>query len=262
MRALAQRAYMQDMAVLNDTNALDRTDKTHLARIVFFVFLLTFMLAGRWSSCGLREPVYAGKRLSVWADEVRKLDRLANVVNTNHPAVQAMRAIGTNAIPWLLSELRKPPNGWSQLNPFLEKQTLITYRFPVPADAQKHQLCARCGFWALGEMAEPAVPSLVGLLDRQPEFAPSALAGIGAPALPAIMHLLTNNPPHVAADSRHASGQGNAISGLYVAINLGRISRSEAAYLLPAIQAWEQQTTNAGARYWAHGVLSEFKFER
>ncbi len=33
------------MAVLNDTDALDRTDKTHLARIVLFVFLLTFLLA-------------------------------------------------------------------------------------------------------------------------------------------------------------------------------------------------------------------------
>ncbi len=33
------------MALLNDTDALDRTDKTHLARIVLFVFLLTFMLA-------------------------------------------------------------------------------------------------------------------------------------------------------------------------------------------------------------------------
>ena len=33
------------MAVLNDTTAPDRTSKTHLARIVFFVFLLTFMLA-------------------------------------------------------------------------------------------------------------------------------------------------------------------------------------------------------------------------
>ena len=36
---------MQGMAVLNDTTTLDRTDKTHLARIVFFVFLLTFVLA-------------------------------------------------------------------------------------------------------------------------------------------------------------------------------------------------------------------------
>jgi hypothetical protein len=33
------------MALTHDTTALDRTDKTHLARIVFFVFLLTFMLA-------------------------------------------------------------------------------------------------------------------------------------------------------------------------------------------------------------------------
>ena len=45
MRPLARYAYKQDMAVLNDTTAPDRTGKTHLARIVFFVFLLTFMLA-------------------------------------------------------------------------------------------------------------------------------------------------------------------------------------------------------------------------
>jgi hypothetical protein len=33
------------MAALDDTTAPDRTDNTHLARIVLFVFLLTFMLA-------------------------------------------------------------------------------------------------------------------------------------------------------------------------------------------------------------------------
>jgi hypothetical protein len=42
--------------------------------------------------------VYAGKRLSVWAEEVRNLNRLANIVNTDHPAVQAMRATGTNGL--------------------------------------------------------------------------------------------------------------------------------------------------------------------
>lgn len=45
MRKLGRYAYKQGMALLNDTDALDRTDKTHLARIVLFVFLLTFMLA-------------------------------------------------------------------------------------------------------------------------------------------------------------------------------------------------------------------------
>lgn len=33
------------MTALNDTNTLDRPSKTHLARIVLFMFLLTFMLA-------------------------------------------------------------------------------------------------------------------------------------------------------------------------------------------------------------------------
>ena len=33
------------MALFHETNDLERNDKTHLARIVFFVFLLTFMLA-------------------------------------------------------------------------------------------------------------------------------------------------------------------------------------------------------------------------
>jgi hypothetical protein len=205
--------------------------------------------------------VCSGKRLSVWAEEVRNLNRLANIVNTDHPAVRAMRAIGTNAVPWLLGELKKPPQGWWQLNQILGKQAFIKYRFPVPADANKHQPRARCGFWALGEMAAPAVPTLVGLLDRQPEFAPSALAGIGAPALPAIQHLLTNSPPYLASNLRHASSQGNAIGSLYVAIDLGRISRSEAAHLMPMIQAWAQQETNGLASYWANGVVREFRFE-
>jgi hypothetical protein len=45
LRAPARQAYMQDMAVLNDPSAPDRTEKTHLAHIVFFGLLLTFMLA-------------------------------------------------------------------------------------------------------------------------------------------------------------------------------------------------------------------------
>ncbi len=44
-------------------------------------------------------PVYSGKPLSVWADEVCALNHLSNVINTNHPEVRAVRAIGTNAIP-------------------------------------------------------------------------------------------------------------------------------------------------------------------
>jgi hypothetical protein len=92
--------------------------------------LLIAALAGAiiWLTCGVREPVYSGKRLSVWADEFRTLGRITNFANTNHPQVQAMRAVGTNAIPWLVGELRKPlPLGW-QLNHLLDKQRVIKYR--------------------------------------------------------------------------------------------------------------------------------------
>jgi hypothetical protein len=44
------------------------------------------------------------------------------------------------------------------------------------------------------------------------------------------------------------------MGGLYVAIDLGRISRSEAAYLSPAIRAWYLQKTNSDAAYWARGL--------
>jgi hypothetical protein len=45
LRTLGQSAYKQDMTAFNDTTAPDSTDKTHLARLVLFAFLLTFLLA-------------------------------------------------------------------------------------------------------------------------------------------------------------------------------------------------------------------------
>jgi hypothetical protein len=62
-----------------------------------------------WYAFRQHEPVYQGKRLSAWVDEVAALDHLAEIVNSNSPQVKAVRDIGTNAIPWLVSELGKPP---------------------------------------------------------------------------------------------------------------------------------------------------------
>lgn len=206
-----------------------------------------------WKS---HEPVYAGKTLSAWADELCKLDRLSNIVSTARPQVRAMRAIGTNAIPWLTDELIRPaPLAW-RINQLLDKQSVIKYRLPTTAPFPYwHQLRARAGFWALGEIAEPAIPKLASLLEREPEFAPSALAGIGARALPALEKCLTNTRPYHASSGPQAKLPGSPIGGLYVAIDLGRISRSEAAYLLPTIRVWYEQNTNRDAAYWARGVL-------
>jgi len=179
------------------------------------------------------------------------------MVSTSRPQVQAMRAIGTNAIPWLMDELIKPvPLAW-RINQLLDKQGVLKYRVATaPPYPYWHQLRARAGFWALGELAEPAIPRIVSLLQREPEFAPSALAGIGAPALPALEWCLTNAGPYHTSRRSKATLPGSAIGGLYVAIDLGRISRSEAAYLWPTIRAWSLQKTNSDAAYWAHGLES------
>src|SRR5258708_36040330 len=87
-------------------------------------------------------PMYAERPLSAWVDEVAALGR--RVVNTNRAEVRALRAIGTNAIPWLLGEMKKlaPPEG-------LDAHTNI------------HQPRAIAGFWALSETGAAAIPSLV-----------------------------------------------------------------------------------------------------
>jgi hypothetical protein len=200
------------------------------------------------------EPEYSGKRLSVWAEELCQLNHLRNVIDTNCAAVRAVLAIGTNAIPWAARELvRPPPLGW-RLNNLLQKQRFIRSRFAVATDFERHHLRARAVFWALGNAAEPAIPRLLSMVEREPDLGPSALAGIGAPALPALAHCLTNIPP--AATSRdHARMVASALGGLYIAIDVGRISRSEASYLLPTVREWQ---TNRETRYWADGVLREF----
>jgi hypothetical protein len=199
--------------------------------------------------------VYNGKPLSVWADHVLALNRLANVVNTNDSAVQAMRAIGTNAIPWLLAEMayRAPQTNY--------ERPAAWVGVPVGSEAQYHQLRARAGFWARGEAAKPAIPSLVSLLEQQPDLAPSALAGIGAPALPALERWLTNVPPERVSDGPRAQSVASALGGLYVAIDVGRISRADATYLSPAIRVWAQ-SANRDAEFWAKGVMKELALER
>ena|SRR5205809_885653 len=219
----------------------------------------SLVLAGLASICAwlLRappEPEYSGKRLSVWAEELCKVSHLKSVIDTNYTAVQAMRAIGTNAIPWSLHELTMPPPLKWRLNQLLQKQTFIRYRFPAATDFERHHLRARAVFWALGDVAEPAIPRLLSVVGKEPDLGPSALAGIGAPALPALEYCLTNIPP-AAASRQDAKVVASALGGLYVAIDVGRISRSEASYLLPTVRKWQ---TNGEARYWADGVLREF----
>ena len=93
------------------------------------------------------EPIYGGKNLSVWLSN-ESIDRaMVNGIGLTDDAVQAVRAIGTNAIPYLLATLQCPgTNGDSIM--------------------KRHR--AATGFRALGSEASPAYPKLVSLVLTSP----------------------------------------------------------------------------------------------
>ena len=180
-------------------------------------------------------PVYNGKPLAAWVDELLAM-RLFEVTLTNLRPVRAVRNFGTNAIPWLLHELTATP--WAGGSNYA------------------HQNRARWGFWALGEIGAPAIPSLANLLEQQPDAAPSALAGIGALALPALEGCLTNTSLDMRPNGPYAHSVAIALGALFVAIDTDRISTNQASSLLPTIRVWTQ-STNRTVAYLATGVLDK-----
>jgi hypothetical protein len=191
---------------------------------------------------------YAGRPLSSWVDEVAAHAYLWQAANTNCPEIRAVHAIGTNAIPWLLSEMaNQRPTGAGDERPYL------------------HQLRATAGFSALGELAAPAIPKLIVLVEKQPDWVPRALAGIGLPGLTALQQCLTNAPrdvpPYLVKKIPSERAAVSALAALFVAIDAGRIPKADAAYLLPNLRAWAKDT-NREAAYWAAGVLRKLGEEQ
>jgi hypothetical protein len=217
----------------------------HRKSLFLFALVLAALVGAiLWEGRLPDQPAYGGKRLSVWLDELRALDS-SKRDDPNTPQAHAVRAIGTNAIPWLLSELNRgeSPRKW-RLNQLLDKQRFSKYRFP---DAYKHGSRAALGFYALGPLAEPAISELLSLLEARPDIIPLALSGMGRPALPALQQCLTNTKSYSTSAGQLAPIPGITIGAIYNAIAAGRISKPEAAIFLPAIRAWAQSTNQYAA---------------
>jgi len=221
-----------------------RTDN-HKSLIIAGFCLAVLIYAIVWVTSSSNEPSYGGKKLSVWLDEFQALDYTKRA-DTNSTQVRAVRTIGTNAIPWLIDELSQNGSAlqW-RLNQLLNKQKMISYRFP---DLNKRLSRASLGFKALGELGEPAIPTLLSLVEGKPGFVPGALAGIGVPAVPALQQCLTNSQMYTASIGQYAVIPGNTIADIFNAVSVGSFPKSNAAIFLPTIRAWAQQSTNQQAQ--------------
>ena len=139
-----------------------------------------------------REPVYQGKRLSQWMDDFdgdeETLDR----------AMASVKAIGTNAVPFLVAAIRAKEPVWESKLVWLKWKLMgITGHWearPGNTPTFKHQMHATMAFQALGSSAEAAIPELTGMLQTEDTAgaAALALAGIGSNAVPSLAAALTS----------------------------------------------------------------------
>jgi hypothetical protein len=208
-----------------------------------------------WWLLGPSEPVYEGKKLSTWIDELQALTQ-AEQANPRTPQVRAVRAIGTNAIPWLLKEMEMHPNGeaWRwRVKQVLKKQTLISYRLPNP----NHLMRAEVGFRALGELGERAIPAILELVGKHPDYVPRTLAAVGRPAIPALQNCLTNTGLSTNTLGSFGIVPANTISEVFQAGTVGSLTFPDIMILIPSIKAWAEQSTNHLAQRNATFVLDQ-----
>jgi len=154
-----------------------------------------------------REPVYQGKSLSVWLQNYVRPPKFVGELPGLRETDEAVRQMGTNAIPTLSRMLRARDASWKVwLMTLAKKQRVIRIHF-VPA-TERHILALQ----ALNELdhdaAKAGVPALIELYDTSPDNAfrlavVSALGRIGSsermisspPALRLDPFNATNNDP-------------------------------------------------------------------
>ena len=138
--------------------------------ITLGVLLVALAGVSVWQGLRLREPVYQGKGLSVWLEILDK--QMVRGTDGYGPKSyderdwQAVRQIGTNALPVLIERLQAQDTRLKQLMMRWAKELkLVSFHFK-PADQRRRE--AGWGYKALGPLASAHVPILSHFLTSDP----------------------------------------------------------------------------------------------
>ena len=173
--------------------------RVHIALAVLLVALAG---VSAWQGLSLREPVYQGKRLSVWLKAYRESAWLdSEVVIHEHweapgqKADEVVRQAGTDALPTLLWMLEAKDSALKvKFMGLVTRQHIVKIDY-IPAENLNSE--ALHGFWVLGAKAQSSVPALIEIANRNRNVslvsqccAISALGFIGPSAKEAVPSLL------------------------------------------------------------------------
>ena len=139
-------------------------------RIVIFVASLVAACGSfAWLTRGPRDPVYDGRPLSAWLQQyqvngVINLDRTEQTLHADTEADEALRKIGTNAVPLLLRWIQAHDSALKlNLVNLVGKQQWVKIHY---TRAETLNMEAARAFGTLGSRASNAVPELIKIYSR------------------------------------------------------------------------------------------------
>jgi HEAT repeat protein len=163
-----------------------------------------------WLSLCSSERRYQGKTLRQWTTQLQ-VSTVEMDMKSRSEAVAALRSIGTNAIPYLLADLRYETSGLKMRT----AQLSANFHFPdwaIPKNWENQNYIKEqgvLGFRALGELAAPAIPELAVLLTNGENHIQAAvvLAGFKDKAVPVLIMALKSPSKQSRHDVLFALGQ-------------------------------------------------------
>ncbi|MDB6065626.1 MAG: HEAT-like repeat protein [Pedosphaera sp.] len=201
-------------------------------RIVFALLLLAVMGGIAWLALRPNEPVYKGKRLSVWLEGYHPIGLS---FGSREAADEAVRQLGTKAIPILLKRLQtKDAPLTDEFIALAQKQHFISIHHESAYNRRDE---GAYGFSALGSEGRDAVPALIELYRKAgPECRPGiafAFGEIGPDAKKAVPLLILG-----LGDTNIIEGEVGGASAAYA---LGRIHSEPQMAVLALINCLSNQ---------------------
>ena len=190
---------------------------------------------------GPKLPVYQGKSLYAWTAELGQAQLDFSDLNREkkiQAATEAIRAMGTNALPFIMADIQAHATVKDRVINWLAPR--LRFLKLQPRKVEDRWVRGIRALEVLGPMGKPYLPQLIMLVSNSTGYSEAALLAVGPDALPAFTNLL--------AKSKFPQ-TGNLIGALATAVYLERIKPEETSVALPYLVQVFRSTDIHGRSY-------------